>query len=65
MLTEWHDDMMATMPHPYTVDPMRTVMAEGGPYHTRGHLEEYCKWLEQTDRAEGAAELRRRHPNEK
>ncbi len=62
-LNEWHDEMMLTMPD--DVDPLWTVMREGGPYHTRGHLEQYCKRLEETDRAEGAAELRRRHPNEK
>ena len=46
------------------VDPMYTVLHEGGPYHTRGHLQEYAQRLEQTGRAQGAQELRRRHPNE-
>lgn len=63
-LSAWHDQMMATQPEGYTVDPMRTVLAEGGPFHTRGHLEEYCRYLEATERGWACAELRRRHPGE-
>ena len=61
-LAEWHDGMMETMPH--TVDPLWTVMREGGPYHARGHLKAYCGYLEKTGRADAIPELKRRHPHE-
>ena len=63
-LTEWHDQMMATMPAGYTEDPMRIVLAEGGPFHARGFLKDYVKRLEATERGDAVAELRRRHPRE-
>jgi len=61
-LMAWHDDMMATQPKGYTADPMRVVMAEGGPFHARGALPAYARRLEATGRAEVAARLRARHP---
>ncbi|MFB6087221.1 MAG: sulfatase, partial [Haloarculaceae archaeon] len=38
-------------------DPLWRVMREGGPYHTRGHLEEYVDRLRETGRADHAARL--------
>ncbi len=32
--------MMQTQPD--NIDPLWTVMREGGPFHARGHLEAYC-----------------------
>jgi len=61
-LNEWRDAMMASMES--DVDPLWTVMKEGGPYHARGVLREYCKRLEATGRSEAASELKRRHPRE-
>lgn len=61
-LLRWHDRMMASMPPGRTADPMRIVLDEGGPFHTKGALPGYLKRLEATGRADGAAELRRRHP---
>jgi len=61
-LMEWHDEIMLTSDS--EVDPLWTVMREGGPAMTRGHLTEYIKRLEETGRGEAAKELRRRHPNE-
>jgi arylsulfatase A-like enzyme len=61
-LSEWHEAMMQSMP--YDVDPLWTVMKEGGPYHARGHLRAYCERLEQTGRAWAVPELKRRHPRE-
>jgi len=61
-LLGWHDSMMASMD--YSVDPLWTVIREGGPEHARGHLKEYCARLEQTDRAWAIPELMRRHPQE-
>lgn len=64
LLRAWEESMKATMPAGYTVDPMQTVMDEGGPLHARGQLSNYCKYLESTDRGWAVAELRRRHPGE-
>jgi choline-sulfatase len=59
MLEHWHGEMMATMQDP--VDPLWTVMREGGPYHTRGLLEHYCERLRSTGRAHHAEALAKRH----
>ena len=61
-LAQWHTEMMGSMPE--TVDPLWTVMKEGGPYHARGHLRAYCDYLERTDRGWAVPELKRRHPQE-
>lgn len=52
ILDRWTADMMATSDA--AEDPMRTVIREGGPYHTRGHLESYCTRLRATGRARHA-----------
>ena len=46
---------------PQMIDPMWTVMREGGPYHIRGALAGYLQRLENTGRAEGAKRLREKH----
>lgn len=61
-LTEWHHEMM--MKSTSNVDPMWTVIREGGPYHAKGNLPAYYQRLKETGRSEGAEELRRRHPRE-
>lgn len=61
-LNQWHDTMMKTMD--YDVDPLWTVIKEGGPYHARGMLKQYCKWLEETGRGHAVEELKKRHPYE-
>jgi len=63
-LEEWHDEMMKTQLDGYDIDPMQTVLAEGGPYHARGRLAEYCQRLEATERGWAIEELRRRHRGE-
>ncbi|NIA21622.1 MAG: sulfatase-like hydrolase/transferase [Anaerolineaceae bacterium] len=63
-LSQWHDEMMFTMPQGHTVDPLWTVIAEGGPFHARGMLPEYCQRLKKTDRGHAVEELKRRHPGE-
>jgi arylsulfatase A-like enzyme len=60
----WHDEMMATMPYGYFHDPMWEIISEGGPFHSRGRLSEYCERLEQTGRARYIPELKQRHPGE-
>lgn len=62
-LLAWQDTMLAGMPAGYTVDPLWTVLSEGGPEHTRGALPRYCAYLEATDRGWAVPELRRRHPD--
>lgn len=61
-LLEWHDEMMSTMDT--DVDPLWTVIREGGPCHAKGHLKQYCQRLEQTGRGGAVPELKRRHPVE-
>ncbi len=67
-LMAWHDAAMQTMSTdaamPCDVDPLWTVMKEGGPLHARGHLREYCEYLAKTGRGWAIPELRRRHPQE-
>ena len=62
LLGEWHDAMMQSQPD--AVDPLWTVMREGGPFHARGHLKAYCTHLERTGRGHAIPELKRRHPGE-
>jgi arylsulfatase A-like enzyme len=64
-LLRWHDAQMARMSQD-KVDPIWTVIAEGGPFHARhlpGHspLPEYLARLETTGRAVGAAALRAKY----
>jgi arylsulfatase A-like enzyme len=58
-LDRWHAEMMDTPES--DVDPMWTVIREGGPYHTRGRLASYCEHLRETDRARHAETLLARH----
>ena len=62
MLLEWFDSAMMTSRT--GIDPMQTVLREGGPYHTRGWLKTYCDFLRRTDRADEAERLIARHPDE-
>ena len=59
IILDWHDEQMLKSDCP--IDPMMTVLHEGGPYHARGHLDAYLKRLEETGRAEGAAKLREKY----
>ncbi|WP_020620360.1 sulfatase family protein [Paenibacillus daejeonensis] len=63
LLNEWHDDAMMTMTD--DIDPLWTVMREGGPYHARGHLAAYARHLESTGRSHAIPLLQQRHPQEK
>ncbi len=63
-LMRWHDAMMASLPAGRVTDPMRVVLAEGGPFHARGALKRYAERLESTDRGWAVGELKRRHPRE-
>ncbi|MBR2620340.1 MAG: hypothetical protein IKC98_05870 [Firmicutes bacterium] len=62
MILDWQEEQMLISDS--QIDPMWTVIHEGGPLHTRGKLADYLVRLEATGRSEGAAILRERHPNE-
>lgn len=55
IILDWQDQAMSTSR--FTEDPMWTVLSEGGPYHARGHFEEYRERLINTGRLEGAKRL--------
>lgn len=55
IILDWQDDAMSTSR--YTEDPMWVVMSEGGPYHAKGHFEEYRNRLYNTGRVEAAKRL--------
>lgn len=60
------DDWLARMAREsgYNVDPLMTVMREGGPFHTRGELAGYLKHLRATGRSRHADTLLAQHPEE-
>ena len=58
ILEQWHAEAMRTSSH--GVDPMWTVLREGGPFHARGHLPAYLERLKATGRADCAARLGQR-----
>lgn len=62
LLALWQARMMALAPG--NVDPLMTVLREGGPFHCRGELARYLERLRQTGRAEHARTLAARHPQE-
>jgi len=59
LLARWERAMSQTSPS--DVDPLWTVLREGGPFHTRGQLPAYLERLRATGRAEAARALERRH----
>jgi arylsulfatase A-like enzyme len=62
LLADWQHEMMLTSPQ--NVDPMMTVLREGGPFHSRGRLPAYLDRLRATGRAHHADTLAARHPDE-
>lgn len=62
LLAEWYGEMALTSQH--DVDPMLTVLREGGPLHTHGMLRNYLTRLRATGRAQHAEPLAQRHPDE-
>ena len=59
MILDRHDGQMIKSSS--QIDPLRTVMKEGGPYHVKGHLDAYPVRLENTGRKEGAGRLRAKY----
>ena len=62
LLAEWFHQMATTAQH--DVDPMMTVLREGGPFHTRGMLPGYLTRLRATGREQHAQLLAARHPDQ-
>lgn len=62
LLSEWHDIMMSTMES--QIDPLWTVIKEGGPFHAKNKLENYITNIHKAGREELIEELIRRHPEE-
>jgi choline-sulfatase len=62
MLADWHHNMVLTSTH--GVDPMMTVLREGGAFHTRGMLPRYAQRLRETGREHHAERLEALHPDE-
>jgi len=58
-LERWHGEMIRSAAHP--VDPFDTVLAEGGPLHSRGQLTAYLARLRATGRGHCAELLQRRY----
>lgn len=59
-ILDWHDEMM--LKSNSEIDPLWTVIREGGPYHARPcNLKPYIKRLEETGRSEGAERLKKEY----
>ena len=59
LLVDWQHEMVVTSR--YVVDPMLTVLREGGPFHTCGELPAYLERLQASGRAHHARALAERH----
>jgi arylsulfatase A-like enzyme len=64
LISKWVQEMQQTMPDGHSVDPMQTVLDEGGPFHARGHLPSYINRLAESGRSWAIDELKQRHPEE-
>ncbi|MBR1920016.1 MAG: sulfatase [Spirochaetales bacterium] len=64
LLEHWVAEQMQKNIYSYNVDPMWTVISEGGPFHCKGYLANYCTHLEETGRGDLARELRAKYPEE-
>jgi arylsulfatase A-like enzyme len=62
LLERWRSAAVAG--NPGGVDPIDTVLAEGGPAHVRGQLAKYLERLRATGRSDWAERLRQAHPGE-
>ncbi len=61
IIADWVDEMMKKSN--YDVDPMWTVMKQGGPEHARGALNRYIERLRGTPREYGIELLQKMYPN--
>jgi len=58
-LSRWHDEMMKSSVS--GIDPLNTVLEEGGPSHTRGQLRSYLRYLKRTGREDMVKIIRDRN----
>jgi hypothetical protein len=63
LILDWVDEMMKKSI--YQTDPLWTVMKEGGPFHSRGELNNYIKRISGTEREYGVEKLKEMYPEEK
>ncbi len=61
LLFAWYDEMMEKKED--KVDPMWEIIREGGPFHTKGKLPNYCSYLEKTGRGHYIERYQKKHPN--
>jgi arylsulfatase A-like enzyme len=59
-LATWHAEQMKD--HATGIDPLRNVVAEGGPFHVRGELPAYLERLRATERGHLADLLVEKYP---
>ena len=62
LLADWQHEMMLSGRS--NVDPLLSVLREGGPFHTRGMLPRYLERLRATGRQQHALHLAAHHPSE-
>jgi arylsulfatase A-like enzyme len=62
MLAEWQHEMMLRSES--NIDPLMTILREGGPSHTRYQLPAYLERLKRTGRTHHAERLAKLHPDE-
>lgn len=62
LLDDWRGAQMAE--NGRDIDPLMTVIQEGGPFHCRGQLKDYLERLRATGRSHHADTLAARHPGE-
>lgn len=62
IILDWQEEQMLTSNS--QIDPMWTVMREGGPFHARGSGRQYAEYLKKTDRGHWIPEFEKRHPEE-
>ncbi|MBZ0287081.1 MAG: sulfatase [Anaerolineae bacterium] len=62
LLAEWQAEMMISSAQ--AVDPLMTVLMEGGPAHSRGRLPAYLERLRGSGRAHLAKRLMEKHPQQ-
>jgi len=58
-LNSWHKLMLEESPN--KLDPMETVLKEGGPFHTRNQLKSYFRRLRETDREDMITKIQDRN----
>jgi len=62
IILDWQEEQMLRSDS--QIDPLWTVMREGGPYHARGYGRQYSEYLRQTEREHWIPEFAKKHPEE-